>query len=280
MGAANKATHSGGRGARLARTLLGSLLAAELLVGPATAYAAERDDAIDHLNSIAAEYDALTLEQNRTLDDLQEVRGKISDTEGKIADVQEEVAARKEELAAKREVLADHVSSDYKSGSVSLLSILLSADSFEDAISKIHYFDVICKAEMAKIDDVNAAWDKLKQEQDALEKLKGDLQAQESSIEDLYAQQRERADAMHAQQLEAAELISTMSDEDQEKLGDDAKDLIAEAQTVIDAEQSTETKPTSSTGGSGTSTTQQGTGSGTGSSQGTPTKEPEQQQQQ
>ena len=253
MGAANKATHCGRRGVRLARALLGSLLAAGLLAGSATAYAAERDDAIDHLNSIAAEYDALTLEQNETLDDLQEVRDKISDTEGKIADVQDEVSARKEELATKRAVLADHVSSDYKAGGVSLLSILLSADSFEDAISKIHYFDVICKAEVAKIDDVNAAWDKLKQEQDALEKLKGDLQAQESSIEDLYAQQRERADAMHAQQLEAAELISTMSEEDQQKLGDDAKDLIAD---------------------------QKDAGSASSSSQGTSSKETEQKQQQ
>ncbi len=280
MGAANKATHCGRRGVRLARALLGSLLAAGLLAGSATAYAAERDDAIDHLNSIAAEYDALTLEQNETLDDLQEVRDKISDTEGKIADVQDEVSARKEELATKRAVLADHVSSDYKAGGVSLLSILLSADSFEDAISKIHYFDVICKAEVAKIDDVNAAWDKLKQEQDALEKLKGDLQAQESSIEDLYAQQRERADAMHAQQLEAAELISTMSEEDQQKLGDDAKDLIAEAQTVIDAEQSAEAQPTSSAGSQGAAGTQKDAGSASSSSQGTSSKETEQKQQQ
>ena len=193
--------------------------------------------ALDRLNSLSDQYSTLASAQNDTFAQLEEVRSKISETQGQMADVQLEVEARKAELTAKKAVLADQISDDYKSGGVNLLSILVSSTSFEDAISKVYYYGVICQSEAEKIAAVNTARAELEDRQVELKKLENGLQEEESSIEELYDQQREQADAMYAQQLEAAELLSSLPKEIQTNLDEENSELIAESQAVVEAQE-------------------------------------------
>ena len=212
-----------------------------LLSRPATAGAAEAnpayEQAVSQLNGIAAEYDALAAQQDDTLSSLEEVRAQIADNESQMDDVRKNIEASKEKLAAQQEVLAQQVAADYKNGSVSLLSILLSSSSWEDLTSKVYYYNAICQSEMAAIDSVNSARKALEGEKDKLAKLRDELDAQEADIAQLYEQQQAQADEMYARQLEVAALVESLPKEIQETLDDDAEEFVNESQAAIHAEE-------------------------------------------
>lgn len=193
------------------------------------------DEALDRLNRLTAEYDAVAAAQDQTLTKLQDVRTEIKGVESQMGDLQKEVDKKQVDLEAKRELLANQVVSEYKSGGVSLLTILLSSSSFEEAISKAYYFGAVSKMGAEKIDAVNAAKSELEAEQANLKKLESELHEREATIEQLYDEQTAQADAMYQQQLEAAELVNSLPREVQETLGEDVEELVNESQAVINA---------------------------------------------
>lgn len=227
-----------------------TILSVELLFAPLQARAAEGKTkenpeytaALEELDRLTEAYSALASEQDETYAQLQEVRDKIADNEARIADVQKDVESNKDELAKRQEILADQVSSDYKQGNVSLLSIVLSASSFEDVFSKVYYFQSVCQSEATKIEAVNSVRAELQKQQDELTKLKQELQDKESSLEGLYEQQSSQASEMYDQQVAAANLLSSLPKEVQEELGDDSSELISESQAVLEAQEEEESQ--------------------------------------
>lgn len=228
-------------------------LAITLAVGRSNALADEPtvpttyDEALDRLNRLTAEYDVVAAQQDQTLTKLQDVRTEIKGVESQMGDLQKEVDKKQVDLEAKRKLLADQVVTEYKSGGVNLLSILLSSTSFEEAISKAYYFGVVSKLGAEKVDAVNAAKSELEAEQANLKKLKSELHEREATIEQLYNEQTAQADAMYQQQLEAAELVNSLPREVQETLGEDVEELVNESQAVINVSEMQNEQNTSTT---------------------------------
>lgn len=191
--------------------------------------------ALERLNSLSDQYGALASAQDETYAQLEEIRSKISDAQAQMESVQQEVDVHQAALNEKRAILADQIAVDYKSGGVSLLSILLSSSSFEDAISKVYYHGIVCQTEADKIAAVNTAKAELENRQIELKKLENELSEEEASIAQLYDQQRAQADAMYAQQVEAAELLSSLPKELQSTLDTEGSELISESQAVVEA---------------------------------------------
>lgn len=197
----------------------------------------EYTEALERLNDITDEYTALSEQQDLTLSQLEEIRAKITNNDARIEDVQREIEDRQDEIAGKQRALASYISATYKTGKVSLLSIILSASSFEDAVSKFYYYDVICEKEVKRIDVINAAKEKLHDQQRELNRLKKELHEQENSLKDLSEQQLQQAEVMSEQQVAAAELLNSLPKDVQTSLDDTNEELIAETQSIIQTEQ-------------------------------------------
>lgn len=215
---------------------------------PTTTTNPEYTAALERLNSLSDQYSVLAATQDQTFAQLQDVRSKISDAQAQREGVQQEVDTRQAELAEKKAILASQIANDYKSGGVNLLTILISSTSFEDAISKIYYHGIICQTEAGKIAAVNDAKAELESKQVELKKLENELQEEEASVAQLYDQQRSQADAMYAQQVEAAELLSSLPKELQVNLDEEDSELIAESQAVVEAKEEQAAEQTSSEG--------------------------------
>lgn len=202
----------------------------------------EHKAAQEELDRIAGEYSALAEQQDATLSQLEDVRKQIADNENKQGDVRKEIESSQADLDKKKEALSGQISSDYKSGGVSLLSIILSSDSIEDVVSRVYYHSVICGAEASKIDEVNTAREKLQKQVDELESLEGDLRQKESDLDALYGEQRSRTEEMHSQQVAAANLVQSLPAELKKGLSEETEELIADAQPLVDEKKEEEQK--------------------------------------
>lgn len=150
------------------------------------------------LEQIAADYEALSAEQSATLDAISKVRAQIEET-------QDDIERKEADLASRQQRLAKRVTSVYKTGGNDLLSILLTASSFEELFSGIYYMDKISEADHRLIDEVKAA-------KQALAERKMSLERQEADLEALSARQQEQLQAMRNKQDEVQALINSLSD--------------------------------------------------------------------
>lgn len=215
---------------------------------PMPAYAAktvavanpEYEEALNRLAALSDEYDALASQMDQTLTQMEDVQSQITKNERQAEEVQKKIKDNSATLSTKQKALAAHISDNYKSGGVNLLSILFSSTSLEDAISKMYYHNIIVKAESDDIDDINAMKAELQAKQDELDQLKESLLEQEASINGLYEQQQLQADEMLDRQLQEAQLIETLPREVLETLDEDPDELINESQAVIAANEMNE----------------------------------------
>lgn len=226
--------------AKVQALLVGALLCAGLLV-PRSAHAEtktvanpEYAAALEELDRITAAYGALAEEQDVTLSQLEDVRKQISTNETKIEEVRQDVQDSRKKLSERQESLAKYVAADYKSGGVSLLSIIFSSSSYEDLFSRIHYHQIICADAASDIADINAAKAELETRQKKLEKLESNLKSEEENLESLYGEQLNQTEAMYEQQMAASELLSSLPAEIQMTIEDKTDELIPDANPVAD----------------------------------------------
>ncbi len=95
----------------------------------------------------------------------------LEDTEQKIDETQEKIDAKQEELKAAQAILSDRVVADYKSGGITLISLLMSSASFEELASNVYYADKVVEQDIDSINTVQQIQAELNQEQDELEQL-------------------------------------------------------------------------------------------------------------
>ena len=217
-----------------------ALLSGLVLLVPGRARAVENAayaDALAQLDSITSAYEALSLQQDATYAQLEEVQVQIADNEAEAEGVQRDIEASQARLAEQQKVLAAQIHSEYKTGGVNLLSILLSSTTFEEAISKVHYHNAVCQREAEAIAAVKDTKASLQSQQNELEGIKQELLKQQEDIEGLLGQQRQQADEMYQQQLEAATLVQSLPREVQETLDDDVEELVNESQAAIHADE-------------------------------------------
>ena len=219
-----------------------AMVVAGIPLAPVTAYAdrtetvsnPEYEAALERLEAINAEYDAIAAEQDATLTQLEEVRRKIAENEAQAAELQQQIDDRQVELAQKQEALADHVSADYKSGGMNMLAVVLSASSFEEAVSRFYYFNAISEAQVTEIDDINAIRADLANRQVELGKIEEELNNQESDLESLYEQKQAQSEAIEAQQVEAAQILTSLPREIVITIAEDPDELIGTSELVLE----------------------------------------------
>ena len=219
-----------------------AMVVAGLPLMPTTAYAdrtetvsnPEYEAALERLEAINAEYDAISAEQDATLTQLEEVRGKIAENEAQAAELQKQIDERQVELAQKQEALADHVSADYKSGGMNMLSVVLSASSFEEAVSRFYYFNAISEAQVTEIDDINAIRADLANRQVELGKVEEELNKQEDDLESLYEEKQAQAQAIEAQQVEAAQILTSLPPEIVITIAEEPEELVGVSELVLE----------------------------------------------
>lgn len=190
----------------------------------------------------------------RQIDDTNQ---QISDTTQKIGQTNQQVETEKVELATAQKALSARVSSDYKSGNVTFLSMVLDSTSFDDFVSRIYYADKISQASAAAIDDVKSIKADLENTQAQLESQQADLQAQKDQLESQQASQAETLSQQQAQkaefsqqQAEQQSYVDNLSSEVKQKLEEEKQAELARQKAAAAAATSS---GTSSSGGASSS---------------------------
>ncbi|WP_270574946.1 coiled-coil domain-containing protein [Candidatus Collinsella stercoripullorum] len=169
------------------------------------------DAAQQQLDDISYQFEDLSTQLSDTMDQIESVQGQIDDTQASIDSMQAE-------LDQKQEVLAQRVSSSYKTGDASVLSLLLSSGSFEELIANMHYVEKVNASDRDAIDEVRRIQDELAQQKASLEQQKADL-------ESLKTEQTQQLDDMKAKKDEVQALLDNLSQE--------VKDLMAQRDAEI-----------------------------------------------
>lgn len=171
------------------------------LVAP-TALAVPQSD----LDSAAEQLSTYGAELSSLQDDLAKKTSDLEKTSYKIGEKQAAIEQTKEELVAAKAVLSARMRSSYKSGAVSLLGVLLGADSIDDVISRVYYMDKIASNDADAIQQVRDLEERLSDEVSDLEKTRSsqqkavdELQTQVDEYEVKVAEARDYYDALDAQ---------------------------------------------------------------------------------
>ena len=186
------------------KQLIVSGLAAVISLGllTPTAHAVPQSD----LDSAAEQLSTFGAELSSLQDDLAKKTSDLEKTSYKIGEKQAAIEDTKEELAAAKAVLSARMRSSYKSGAVSLLGVLLGADSIDDVISRVYYMDKIASNDADAIQQVRNLVERLSDEVSDLEKTRSsqqkavdELQTQVDEYEVKVAEARNYYDALDAQ---------------------------------------------------------------------------------
>ncbi|RRF98780.1 MAG: hypothetical protein DUD39_07885, partial [Coriobacteriaceae bacterium] len=154
---------------------------------------------------------------------------QLSDTQSKIDSLNDDIAQKQSELEGQQATLSKRVSSNYKTGGVSLLSIVLDSESFDDFVGRVYYADKVAESDKAQIDSI-------KELEDNLNSQKNELENQKSQEESLYNQQTNQTTTMQSQIDRQKDFINGLSD--------DVKNAVVE-ETTRQAEASGEEAPAS-----------------------------------
>ena len=154
--------------------------------------------------------------------------GAIENVQGGIDDTQAQIDENLEKLEAKQKVLADRVSTSYKSGGNSALSLLLSSASFDELISNVYYIEKVNARDKSAIADIHAI-------QDELEAQKAELEQQKSELEALKSDQTEQLSNMKAKKDEVQTLLDGLNSEVQQLISKRDAEILAAAQAEEEA---------------------------------------------
>ena len=161
----------------IARATAGLVLGATVLTGlPTIALAdtpaelqAKLDQANSHLSGLYDEASRVSEEVNKTQEDLDATNAEI---EQKTA-----------ELAQAQDTLSRRVASNYKTGGVSLVSILFDSTSFEDMVNRITYASKVSDSDAQIIQQVKDIQSDLDQKRTEQQQLLDDLKAQQAELD-------------------------------------------------------------------------------------------------
>ena len=207
---------------------------------------AELEAAQAHLSELANEVAAAGELLQDTQYELEQTEAQIADTEAKISSKQDEIAQTEAEIeetraqiAEAQEILGNRISSSYKAGPVNFLSIVLSATSFDDFVSRVYYADAINQSDaetIAQIKDLKAQLEakeaELEQQKAELEQQKAELDAQKAEQERLVAEAQARYEEYNARAADQAAYVNSLSYELQAKIEEERQAAIAAQQAA------------------------------------------------
>ncbi|WP_293843853.1 C40 family peptidase [uncultured Parolsenella sp.] len=195
---------------------------------PTTAIAASSSDLQAQLQQAEAQTAKYQEQATNAFAELEQLQAQLEDTRAQIASTQEEVSQKQTELDAAQETLAGRVSSNYKTGGVSLVSILFDSSSFEDLVSRIYYANRVAESDAKVISQVQGVQAELAAKQTELESQQ---EEQQGLVDDAQAKAGEIQSALEQQQA----YVNSLSSEVQEALAAEEAQRKAEAEAAANA---------------------------------------------
>lgn len=195
---------------------------------PTAALAASSSDLQAQLQQAEAQTAKYQEQANNAFAELEQLQAQLEDTRAQIASTQEEVSQKQTELDAAQETLAGRVSSNYKTGGVSLVSIIFDSSSFEDLVSRVYYANRVAESDAEVISQVQGVQAELAAKQNELESQQ---EEQQRLVDDAQAKAGEIQSALEQQQS----YVSSLSSEVQEALAAEEAQRRAEAEATANA---------------------------------------------
>jgi len=171
------------------------------------------------LDLARAELAAVTAEHDRVAGLLAQVREQVAEIEARIADLRAEIAKLDDELTAvavdivrrsadlddREALLEDHLRSAYERSQTSILEILLSADSLDEATTQVGYLMSVSEQDQALAENIRAIRSELETRRATLRdgrRALADARAVARDEEDRLKARREELSALEAQLAE------------------------------------------------------------------------------
>lgn len=184
--------------------------------------AQEREGLESELAAAQQHLDQLASEADKAFQELEESRAKLDATTDEVDETKAQIEETGRQLSEKRAALGQHMRDSYKTGTVSLTSLVLGATSFEDLVSRVYYVDRINDARAEEIQEVN--------------RLSEELSAQQRELEEVQARQQEEVEAVEARVTEYEEMVYE-AQEYRDGLGEDVQRLLEEEEAARAAEE-------------------------------------------
>ena len=195
---------------------------------PTAAIAASSSDLQAQLQQAEAQTAKYQEQATNAFAELEQLQAQLEDTRAQIVSTQEEVSQKQTELDAAQEILAGRVSSNYKTGGVSLISIFFDSSSFEDLVSRIYYANRVAESDAKVISQVQGVQAELAAKQTELESQQ---EEQQGLVDDAQAKAGEIQSALEQQQA----YVNSLSSEVQEALAAEEAQRRAEAEAAANA---------------------------------------------
>ena len=195
---------------------------------PTAAIASSSSDLQAQLQQAEAQTAKYQEQATNAFAELEQLQAQLEDTRAQIVSTQEEVSQKQTELDAAQEILAGRVSSNYKTGGVSLISIFFDSSSFEDLVSRIYYANRVAESDAKVISQVQGVQAELAAKQTELESQQ---EEQQGLVDDAQAKAGEIHSALEQQQA----YVNSLSSEVQEALAAEEAQRRAEAEAAANA---------------------------------------------
>jgi murein DD-endopeptidase MepM/ murein hydrolase activator NlpD len=147
-------------------------------------------DAEAHLKSVSARYESVAgqLAQVRqqvadVKDQLAQLNRQIATLGAQLKQVAADIVTRTNDLAAREALLQDHLRTAYEQSQTSLLEVLLSARSLDDATNQVGYLLTVSDQDKALADEITLMRQELQIKQQELEDLRATVGAEKAAAE-------------------------------------------------------------------------------------------------
>ena len=226
---------------------------------PTAAIAASSSDLQAQLQQAEAQTAKYQEQATNAFAELEQLQAELEDTRAQIASTEEEISQKQVELDAAQDTLAGRVSSNYKTGGVSLVSILFDSSSFEDLVSRVYYANRVAESDAEVISQVQGVQAELAAKQTELESQQ---EEQQRLVDDAQAKAGEIQSALEQQQA----YVSSLSSEVQEALAAEEAQRRAEAEAAANANAGNNSNQGSSNGNNSNQGSSNGNNSSSNSS--------------
>ena len=165
---------------------------------------ARYDAAEAKLEEIGSQLEELDAQQEQTQQQVDNTQSRIDKTQSKIEDSRQRIRSKQEEIDQKqREIqsaqdeLGRSVASNYKTGGISIVDIVVNSGSLDELANSIYYSDKIAQSERDKITRIKGLKSQLEGQRAQLEEEKARLERQKAQLEE----QKARLEELKRQQI-------------------------------------------------------------------------------
>lgn len=183
---------------------------------------------------------------------LEQVKSDLASVQDQIAQTKQEIADKQAELEQDQKALSSRLSSSYKRGDASLLSVVLGSSDFGELFSNLFYANKVAARDRDAIDTVRTAKQELTDQQTALEQ-------QEAEKKQLVAEQEQKTAAVQQRASQMQSYYQGLDSDLQAALANEA--AVQAAQDALTKQQAQEAGSNSGATNSGNASSNTGSNS-------------------